>query len=969
VDHIDSYYSDDLAPEHEVVSGFAAVCIASKADNESIASDVGDICAALSDMCNAVSSVFSTALTGPKEATGRSLANTMAVAVKQFLRVVGGYDINELSQSCQSLVQATVARVRGLATQLLRAHPLQNAISVKCGLVLLEALCDCSTSSVSFGLGNGLWVSLAVLPHLERVVVFFRKTSRLAMSGNERAEYLLLMCRALAGLVTSVDSRRICRVLAADVISLALREVNTKPSASLSAAAACSDSSSVVEETVNIDDNKSKMHLSLVHAVLRCLDSMWQYRTYLGGRQWDRSLDVGADDVHSAYADPNPWESAALELCKHVVFHYPNSPLVSENGSSVNDSSGRGMFCFKIIHDCALPVAPYMTQSSPGAEATMNALQWTSRQSSDLSAQLRAMAVSALDEALRLRRRERAVTLLRAAGFNEDMEQALWMCMECAHAHISVRMLCMKVLDVLATDVSVAQAYVTASSSASATASETAHHCAEDTKRGDTKRGDSAEHEEEEEEEDDRGRELLSVIVGRAELERFEQSARELFATSQQRHLSYGASDWCRCSCGVLEESNLVAIDSHVDCSLLCTADTALCISPPTELSHSHALSHSDGLGVILRWLVILQRVDTFCTLSSVSSTASQWGARAVIGGYLHHSQMLDTMFKGLVKAQQHHAFTPLPVAAGASTSAGGSGPNDANASPILPSSSASFILQAAATVGRCGSGVVAGGHGNLKKTSSEVHSDSDSDDEEDVQTSFALSSLLAYTLHRSLCLMPILVRKYWADKCTRGESLALEKFVLDGGVNEAIVQREVGIVELAKIRGGGKLPACSSPGSSSGATGLGDEGEMHVSCSCVAREVTATFVADEVTVEMTIRLPSLYPLRNVEVEGRKKLGISEKRWRRWTLQIIQLLSHQDGSVLDAVQLWKRNVDKEFEGVEPCPICYSILHPKTLSMPTLVCKTCNNKFHSACLYKWFHSSGKSKCVLCQQPFF
>jgi hypothetical protein len=44
-------------------------------------------------------------------------------------------------------------------------------------------------------------------------------------------------------------------------------------------------------------------------------------------------------------------------------------------------------------------------------------------------------------------------------------------------------------------------------------------------------------------------------------------------------------------------------------------------------------------------------------------------------------------------------------------------------------------------------------------------------------------------------------------------------------------------------------------------------------------------------------------------------MGISEGRWRRWTLQIIQLLSHQDGSVLDAILLWKKNVDKEFEGI------------------------------------------------------
>lgn len=44
---------------------------------------------------------------------------------------------------------------------------------------------------------------------------------------------------------------------------------------------------------------------------------------------------------------------------------------------------------------------------------------------------------------------------------------------------------------------------------------------------------------------------------------------------------------------------------------------------------------------------------------------------------------------------------------------------------------------------------------------------------------------------------------------------------------------------------------------------------------------------------------------------------------------------------------------REFEGVEPCPICYSTLHPKTMALPSLQCHTCNNKFHSPCLFTWF----------------
>ena len=59
---------------------------------------------------------------------------------------------------------------------------------------------------------------------------------------------------------------------------------------------------------------------------------------------------------------------------------------------------------------------------------------------------------------------------------------------------------------------------------------------------------------------------------------------------------------------------------------------------------------------------------------------------------------------------------------------------------------------------------------------------------------------------------------------------------------------------------------------------------------------------------------------------------------------------------------------KVFEGVEECPICYMIVHPATGHLPKQECKTCHNKFHSACLYKWFSQAQKSNCPLCQTSF-
>jgi hypothetical protein len=192
-------------------------------------------------------------------------------------------------------------------------------------------------------------------------------------------------------------------------------------------------------------------------------------------------------------------------------------------------------------------------------------------------------------------------------------------------------------------------------------------------------------------------------------------------------------------------------------------------------------------------------------------------------------------------------------------------------------------------------------------------------------------------------------MRSFWQD-AARLPKQRLSDFVAQR-VRASIVSREVALIATASK------------------AGRWDQDELSVRGSSVSGEITAVFTRDETKIELKIKLPVSYPLANVTVECTGKSGVNDTRWRRWVLQIVQLLASQDGSVVDAVLLWKENLEKEFEGVEPCPICYSILHPKTYGLPNLACPTCSNKFHSPCLYTWFRSSGKSKCVICQQPFF
>ncbi|XP_046570913.1 LOW QUALITY PROTEIN: E3 ubiquitin-protein ligase listerin-like [Haliotis rubra] len=133
-------------------------------------------------------------------------------------------------------------------------------------------------------------------------------------------------------------------------------------------------------------------------------------------------------------------------------------------------------------------------------------------------------------------------------------------------------------------------------------------------------------------------------------------------------------------------------------------------------------------------------------------------------------------------------------------------------------------------------------------------------------------------------------------------------------------------------------------------------------------REVIAKYTMSEVSVEVVISLPENYPLGSITVVSDKKVGVTQSQWDRWLLHLNIFLQHQNGSIIEGLKLWKKNIDKRFEGVDDCMICYSVLHGTNFQLPRLQCRTCKKKFHSACLYKWFSTSHNSSCPLCRNLF-
>ena len=90
----------------------------------------------------------------------------------------------------------------------------------------------------------------------------------------------------------------------------------------------------------------------------------------------------------------------------------------------------------------------------------------------------------------------------------------------------------------------------------------------------------------------------------------------------------------------------------------------------------------------------------------------------------------------------------------------------------------------------------------------------------------------------------------------------------------------------------------------------------MRVRVRDSVREVVATYTIDEGSLELVISLATNHPLGGVAVDTGNRVGVDMAQWRKWMLQLTTFLSYQNGTILGGLNLWKKNVDKRFEGVE-----------------------------------------------------
>jgi hypothetical protein len=73
----------------------------------------------------------------------------------------------------------------------------------------------------------------------------------------------------------------------------------------------------------------------------------------------------------------------------------------------------------------------------------------------------------------------------------------------------------------------------------------------------------------------------------------------------------------------------------------------------------------------------------------------------------------------------------------------------------------------------------------------------------------------------------------------------------------------------------------------------LAEDENFTVKALKAVNEIIAVYRVDDQNVEMAIRLPPMFPLRKVEVNGVQKVGVDEKRWRAWLLAVSSIIVSQ----------------------------------------------------------------------------
>ncbi|KAG9683243.1 hypothetical protein KCU95_g18503, partial [Aureobasidium melanogenum] len=91
------------------------------------------------------------------------------------------------------------------------------------------------------------------------------------------------------------------------------------------------------------------------------------------------------------------------------------------------------------------------------------------------------------------------------------------------------------------------------------------------------------------------------------------------------------------------------------------------------------------------------------------------------------------------------------------------------------------------------------------------------------------------------------------------------------------------------------------------------------------SREVHFSYLVDEQTMAIVLRLSETYPLASARIEGLNRVAADERKWQSWLRNAQGVIQFSNGNLIDGLTTWKRNVTGALKGQSECAICYSII--------------------------------------------
>jgi hypothetical protein len=200
-----------------------------------------------------------------------------------------------------------------------------------------------------------------------------------------------------------------------------------------------------------------------------------------------------------------------------------------------------------------------------------------------------------------------------------------------------------------------------------------------------------------------------------------------------------------------------------------------------------------------------------------------------------------------------------------------------------------------------------------------------------------------------------------WVDGLSRAVRVNFEGFVCRH-LSPALIQTALAEVLAQSPDGSVKFTPTDCPG------------DVVVTVLESEATVSARFTADDVSFDVKFILPKAYPLQPATldkdaIKTRARVGVPADKWRAWMMKISITLLNGGSSVWQSIVQIASNLQQQLEGVEPCPICYSVIASTNQTLPEMGCVVCKNKFHSRCLYEWWGNSGQTSCPMCRSPWF